>query len=105
VTDPTSPLLNWPHVITSRDYAAWLGDRSCSRLTLLDPRYRTPLGVIDAAGQTVTPVLAAASVGKGTMIHTTLCLGAEMDAAQAGAARLLVNLLSVGLQRPSLPAR
>jgi LmbE family N-acetylglucosaminyl deacetylase len=100
VTEAASPLLTWPNAITMRDYAAWNGDRTCSRATLVDPRYRTPVGVVDGSGKDVTPAIIAARVGKGTLVHTTLCFGPELEGARSGAARLLVNLLSAGVQRP-----
>lgn len=100
VTDPRSPLLNWPNAITMRDYAAWSGDRTCGRATLVDRRYGAPLGVMDVSGKQVMPAVLSARVGSGTLVHTTLCLAPELDAAQTGAARVIVNLLSAGLQRP-----
>jgi hypothetical protein len=102
VTDPRSPLLTWPSAITMRDYAAWNGDRTCGRATLVDPRYSVPLGVLErtGTGEVVTPSIIAARVGKGTVVHTTLCLGPELETARSGAARILVNLLNAGLQRP-----
>ena len=83
-----------------RDHAAWSGDRTCGRATLVDPRYGAPLGVMDVSGKLVMPAVLSARVGRGTLVLTTLCLAPELDAAQTGAARLIVNLLSAGLQRP-----
>ncbi len=100
VTDPGSPLLNWPNAITIRDYAAWRTDRTCSRTTLLDPRYGIPLGVLDSADRPAVPAIVTARVGKGTLVHTTLCIGSELESAGSGAARLLVNLLSAGQRQP-----
>jgi LmbE family N-acetylglucosaminyl deacetylase len=99
VSDPGSPLLNWPNAITIRDYAAWRTDRTCSRTTLVDPRYTTPLGVLDRPDSPATPAIVTTRVGKGTLVHTTLCIGSELENAGSGAARLFVNLLSAGLQQ------
>ena len=98
VPDARSPLLTWPNAITNRDFAAWNGDRTCSRATLVDPRYAVALGVVDGAGKPAAPVVIAARVGKGTLVHTTLCIGPELEGARRGAARVLVNLLSAGQQ-------
>jgi hypothetical protein len=44
--------------------------------------------------------LLIAPVGRGTYIYTTLALVQQLPAAVPGAARLFVNLMSVGLEPP-----
>jgi LmbE family N-acetylglucosaminyl deacetylase len=100
VGEPRSPLLAWPNMIMASDYRAWRGDRTCGRITLADSRYRAPLGVIDTRTKAVLPAILATTVGRGMLVLSTLCLGNELEAAQTGAARIVVNLLSAGLQRP-----
>jgi hypothetical protein len=97
VTDARSPLLNWPNVITARDFESWTGDRARNVPATFDPRYRTVLSMGDP-GQTPTPAtILAARFGKGTIIYTSLSLDRQLDAAHPGAARLMINLLAAGL--------
>jgi len=44
-----------------------------------------------------TGLLLVAHVGKGTLVYSSLALDAQIAAVDPGAARILVNLLSVGL--------
>lgn len=93
---PRPTMLSWPNVITGRDWSSWAGDRSCSRATLVDSRSQSVVSVLDASRRQAHPAIITAPVGKGMLIHSTLCLGPQLEAARAGAARVLVNLLSVG---------
>lgn len=97
MTDARSPLLGWPNVITAHDFEKWTGHRARSVPTAFDPRYRTVLSMGDA-GQTPTPAtILSARVGRGTIIHTSLSLEQQLEAANPGAARLMINLLAAGL--------
>ena len=65
---------------------------------VIDPRYATPLEIHDPDQPESRGALLVASLGKGTYIYTTLALVQQLPAAVSGAARLFVNLLSVGLE-------
>lgn len=97
VTDARSPLLNWPNIITARDFENWTGDRARNVPAAFDPRYRTLLVVGDTGQQPTSATILAARVGKGVLIYTSLSIDQQLDAANPGAARLMINLLAAGL--------
>ena len=92
--DEQSPLFSYPNVIKSSELESWNGDRNCSFSQSLYAQYTVPLVVTDAARNYVTPSVLIAPVGKGRVVVTSLCLAQQLEGAQAGAAKLLVNMLS-----------
>jgi hypothetical protein len=97
VTDARSPLLNWPNVITAKDFEGWSGDRARNVPAAFDLRYRTVLSMGDAGEQPTTATILTARVGKGTIVYTSLSIDQQLAAVHPGAARLMINLLAAGL--------
>jgi LmbE family N-acetylglucosaminyl deacetylase len=97
VTDVRSALLTWPNRITATDFERWTGERARNAPVTFDPRYRTPFSVAGAGKPPTLATLLAATVGKGTIIYTTLTLDRQLADANPGAARLMINLLAAGL--------
>jgi len=62
-----------------------------------DPRYRTALSISDVGQPATSGALLSAPVGKGLVIYSALSLDTQLVAVTPGAARLIVNLLSAGL--------
>ncbi|MBC7844613.1 MAG: PIG-L family deacetylase [Gemmatimonadaceae bacterium] len=93
--DERSPLFNFPNVIKSSELESWGGDRNCSFSQNLYAQYTVPLVVTDAERTYVRPSVLIAPVGKGRIVVTSLCLAQQLEGAQAGAAKLLVNMLSM----------
>jgi hypothetical protein len=97
VTDPRAQLLNWPNVITAKDFEGWTGDRARNLPSVVDSRYRTLLSMGDAGQKPTTATLLAARMGKGTIVYTSLSIDQQLAEINAGAARLMINLLAAGL--------
>jgi LmbE family N-acetylglucosaminyl deacetylase len=95
--DSRSPLLTWPNRITAKDFESWSGERARSVPLAFDPRYSSVLSVREGDRAPNTGLLLVAHVGKGTLVYSSLALDAQIAAVDPGAARILVNLLSVGL--------
>ena len=93
-----SRLFAWPNRITEADWGGWVSERANFVPRVIDPRYATPLEIHDADQPESRGALLIAPLGKGTYIYTTLALVQQLPAAVGGAARLFINLLSVGLE-------
>lgn len=97
VLDPRSRLLAWPNRITTKDFDGWIGERARAVPLTFDPRYTSVLSVREADRAPNAGLLLVARVGKGTLVYSPLALDTQIAAVHAGAARILVNLLSAGL--------
>jgi hypothetical protein len=98
VQSPPPRLLAWPNRITDGDWGGWVSERASFMPRVIDPRYATPLEMHDPDQPEAGGALLVASLGRGTYIYTTLALIQQLPAAVTGAARLFVNLMSVGLE-------
>ena len=98
VLSPGSRLLAWPNRIAEADWGGWVSERASFMPRIIDPRYATPLEMHDPDQPESRGALLVARLGRGTYIYTTLALVQQLPAAVAGAARLFVNLMSVGLE-------
>jgi hypothetical protein len=94
LADPASPLFKFPNAVTAADLESWGGDRNCSLSNLMYNGWAVPLVAVDDSRSNVQPAVMVAPVGKGTIMVTQLCLAQQLEGAQAGAAKLLVNMLS-----------
>ena len=100
VLDSTSPLLTWPNRITQHDFDEWVGRRARELPSAFDPHYHPVLELLDDNNKPTAAAILSARVGKGTFIYTSLSLEQQIVVAtNAGAARLLVNLLCAGMPR------
>jgi LmbE family N-acetylglucosaminyl deacetylase len=100
-----SPLLTWPNVIAGDDFQGWNGERARGVPMGYDLRYRTVLSMNDPGQAPVASTILTAPVGKGLVIYTSLSLDRQLALVNPGAARLLVNLLSAGLDAGVLSAK
>ena len=98
VTDPKSQLLNWPNVITAKDFADWSGERARNVPATFDPRYRALFSVGDPGQPPTAATLLVAPIGRGMIVYSSLSLDRQLIAVNPGAARLFVNLLAAGLK-------
>jgi hypothetical protein len=97
ITEPRAQLLNWPSVITAKDFEGWSGDRARNVPSAFDPRYRTLLSVGDVGQEPTTATILYARMGKGMIVYTSLSIDQQLAAVNTGAARIMVNLLAAGL--------
>ncbi|HEX9562404.1 MAG TPA: PIG-L family deacetylase [Gemmatimonadaceae bacterium] len=98
VLSAAARLLAWPNRISEDDWSGWVSERASFMPRVIDPRYMTPLEMHDPDQPESRGALLVAPLGRGTYIYTTLALVQQLPAAVKGAARLFVNLLSVGLE-------
>jgi LmbE family N-acetylglucosaminyl deacetylase len=100
LSNPRSALLDWPNRIMPADFFDWTGVRARELPGSFDPHYRWALEMDDDNGQPTETAILSARVGTGMFIYSGLALDEQLLAANPGAARLLVNLLSAGSRRP-----
>lgn len=94
--NPRSSLLTWPNAITAKDFTDWAGERARSVPIGIDGRYGTVITIGDL--ETGTPAtLLTSRIGRGMLVYTSLALDTQLAAVHAGAARLLVNMLTAGM--------
>jgi len=96
------PVLSVPNRISAQDFEGWVQERSLYMPRTFDDRYRVVLEMQDPGEQANRGAILVAPLGQGTYVYTTLALFRQLPAGVAGAARLMVNLLSAG-QPPATP--
>src|SRR5438067_6576024 len=101
--DPAARIFTVPNRIDGDDFADWVQERAVFLPSTFDPRWRPVLEVADAGEPPSRGALLVAPVGRGTYVYTTLAFHRQIPAANRGAARLFINLLSAraaGAARP-----
>lgn len=98
VIDPSSRLLIWPNRIIDDDWKTWVQERGLYMPSEIDPRYRTPLAMNDPGEPENRGAILDATVGKGRYIYTSLSLFRQVPGGVPGGVRLLLNLVSAGLE-------
>lgn len=94
VTNPQSPLLNYPNKITQADFEGWIQERGLYFVSSIAPEYQTVLEMNDAGEAPNKGSLITANYGKGRFVYTSLAFFRQLPAGVPGAYRLFVNLLS-----------
>jgi len=94
VTDPQSPLLNYPNKITQADFDGWVQERGLYFVNNIAPEYKTVFEMNDVGENPNKGSLITADYGKGRFIYTSLAFFRQLPAGVPGAYRLFINLLS-----------
>ena len=93
-TAPTNPALNYPNVITAKDFDGWVQERGIYFATDIDPKYTPILSMNDTGEAASDGSLLIADYGKGKFVYTSLVFFRELPAGVPGAYRLFANLLA-----------
>ncbi len=93
---PDAPLLQFPNKITTKDFEGWTQERGIYYPATWDERYQTLLGMQDTGEPELKSAILYTPYGKGQFIYTSLVFFRQLPAGNAGAIRLLMNLLSAG---------
>ncbi len=99
VTDPNSPVLNYPNKIVPSDFDGWVQERGLYFTTGADSRYQAPLQMNDAGEAPNSGSLIITDYGKGRFIYTSLSFFRQLPAGVPGAYKLFINMLS----KPATP--
>ncbi len=87
--------LNFPNVITQKDFDGWIQERGIYFATEIDKQYETVLTMNDPNEKPSDGSLIIGKYGKGNFVYTGLVFFRELPAGVPGAYRLFVNLLSL----------
>ena len=99
-----SPLLTWPNRIRDADFAEWGEYRARELPAAFDAHYHPLIEMLDDDNQPTASSILWTRVGKGVFVYTALSLDRQVGVVtNAGAARLLVNLLCAGMRPGSAP--
>jgi hypothetical protein len=93
---PTHRLLTYPNKITGEDFKGWVQERGLNFPSKWDEHYQTIFRMNDTGEDPLNGSVLYTPYGKGHYIYTSLSLFRELPAANKGAIRLLMNMLSVG---------
>lgn len=87
--------LNFPNVISQKDFDGWIQERGIYFATEIDKQYETVLTMNDPNEKASDGSLIIGKCGKGNFVYTGLVFFRELPAGIPGAYRLFVNLLSL----------
>jgi LmbE family N-acetylglucosaminyl deacetylase len=92
---PEHRLLQVPHVITAADFDGWVQERGLNFPKTWDPGWTPLLAMKDSGEEKVLEsALLHTRYGQGDFVYCSLALYRQLRVGNAGAARLLVNLLA-----------
>ncbi len=92
---PDHPALNYPNKITKADFNNWIQERSTYQAEQLDSHFAALLGMHDVNEPQSNGSLVIAKYGKGNFVYASLVFFREMPAGNAGAYRLMANLIAL----------
>ncbi|MCW3082962.1 MAG: LmbE family protein [Bacteroidetes bacterium] len=94
-TNPKHAALNFPNIITQKDFENWIQERGIYFATDIDKSYETVFAMNDPKEKPADGSLIIGKYGKGNFVYTGLDFFRELPAGVPGAYRLFVNLISL----------
>jgi LmbE family N-acetylglucosaminyl deacetylase len=91
---PNHPVLNYPNLITEKDFEGWVQERSVYEADAIDSNYISILGMNDAGEPQRKGSLIVADYGKGRFVYSAVAFFRQLPAGVPGAYRLFANLLA-----------
>ena len=94
-TNPKHSVLNFPNIITQKDFDGWVQERGIYFASDIDKNYETIFSISDPDEKASEGSLIVGKYGKGNFVYTGLVFFRELPAGVPGAYRLFTNLLSI----------
>lgn len=91
---PKHKALNYPNVITEKDFEGWIQERSIYNAENIDTAYKRILSMKDPGENEQDGSLIIANYGKGRFVYTGLVFFRELPMGVPGAYRLFANLIA-----------
>ncbi|HEX5050375.1 MAG TPA: LmbE family protein, partial [Planctomycetota bacterium] len=92
---PSHRLMQYPHVIEAADFAGWVQERGLNFPKTWDPAWTPMLEMKDSGDEKPHQgALLHTQYGRGDFVYCSLALYRQLRVGNAGAARLLINLLA-----------
>ena len=95
ILDPNNPAMNWPNVITAKDFDGWIEERGSKFLKTWDPQYEALLETHDPGQDPQKGGMVLAHYGSGVYVYTAYAFYRELPLGVPGAYRVFANLLSL----------
>jgi hypothetical protein len=95
ITDRDQPLMSRPNKITTKDFEGWVVDRAVNVPREWSTEYTPLVETGDPGEDPNRGSLLVARYGEGTYIYVSLSLRRQLLAGNAGAYRVLANLVSL----------
>jgi LmbE family N-acetylglucosaminyl deacetylase len=93
--NPKHSVLNYPNIITQKDFDGWVQERGIYFASDIDKNYETIFSINDPDEKASEGSLLVGKYGKGNFVYTGLVFFRELPAGVPGAYRLFANLLSI----------
>ncbi|MDO9274706.1 MAG: LmbE family protein, partial [Lutibacter sp.] len=103
--NPTHELLNYPNIITGKDFEGWVQERGLYFPSEWDPKFEAILSMNDKNEPESKGSLLVAKYGKGNFIYTGLSFFRELPDGVSGAYKLFANMLSIGKNKTEKPLK
>ncbi len=94
--DPKDKLVNLPNKLGPDDFKGWVQERGLYFPGTWDAQYKPVFSMHDLGEQPLLGSVLTAKYGKGNYIYTSLSFSRQLPAGNIGAARLFMNMLSIG---------
>lgn len=98
-TNPKHTVLNYPNIITQKDFGGWVQERGIYFASDIDKNYETIFSINDPDEKASEGSLIIGKYGKGNFVYTGLVFFRELPAGVPGAYRLFTNLLSLPVNK------
>lgn len=92
---PNHSVLNFPNKIEAIDFEHWVQERSTYQAENIDTHFEMPLSMHDTNEPASNGSLLIAPYGKGNMVYLSLTLFRQLPAGNAGAYKILANLIAL----------
>ena len=93
--NPKHSALNFPNIISSKDFDGWVQERGIYFAAEQDKNYETVLSSNDKDEKPNEGSLIIGKYGKGNFVYTGLAFFRQLPAGVPGAYRLFTNLISL----------
>jgi LmbE family N-acetylglucosaminyl deacetylase len=93
--NPKHSVLNYPNIITQKDFDGWIQERGIYFASDIDKNYETVFSINDPDEKASEGSLIVAKYGKGNFVYTGLVFFRELPVGVPGAYRLFANLISI----------
>jgi len=94
-TKPQHMVLNYPNIISQKDFENWIQERGIYFASDIDKNYETVLSINDPNEKQNEGSLIIGKFGKGNFVYSGLAFFRQLPAGVPGAYRLFVNLMSL----------
>ncbi len=92
---PYHSVLNFPNKIAGVDFEHWVQERSTYQAENIDAHFEMPLSMHDSNEPASNGSLLIAPYGRGNMVYLSLTLFRQLPAGNAGAYKILANLIAL----------